>query len=250
MRALIVEDEKIHIETLKNKLSKFRDIEIIGIAEDVEEFEEKVISLKPDIAFLDIILHQENSLDRLKKMINEDRIETPPFVIITTAHDNEQFRKKAQEGYTDAFLNKPIDLEELEKAIHFIKKKMSNHTTSNEYINQLLPQNNRVALRAQAGEFIYIDIDDFLYAKSCGNFSEVYLRNHDGYELVSGNLGWLSSELKEFKYIKRLSRSLIINTKIIFKFVFKNRTVEFYTEAREKLKLTNTEAINLKNSAD
>jgi len=244
--ALIVEDEKIHIETLKNKLKNLPEIEIIGIAENIEQFEEKIISLKPDIAFLDIILHQENSLDKLKRMINDDRIQNPPFVIITTAHDNEQFRKKAQDGYTDAFLNKPIDLDELKKAINFIKKKMNNSTTGKEYNQQLLTH-KKIKLHSQAGEFIYININDFLYAKSSGNFSEVYLKNRDGYELISKNLGWIEVQFQNYSNIIRLSRTLIINKENIFKFVFKNRTVEFQNNPKEKLKLRETEASRLKN---
>lgn len=247
IKALIVEDEKIHVETLKNELKNFHDIEVIGIAEDVDQFEEKIISLKPDLAFLDIILHQENSLDRLNKMINEDKIEKPPFVIITTAYDSDQFRRKAQDGYTDAFLNKPIDFQELKKAINFIKKKIHTHTPPHEYINHMMPTKNKIKLKAQAGEFIYLDINDFLYAKSSGNFSEVYLKNHEGYELVSGNLGWLLGELEAYGKIKRLSRFLIINLENIFRFVFRNRTVEFDTKPITKLKLTDTPAINLRN---
>ena len=242
--ALIVEDEKIHIETLKNKLSNFPDIEIIGIAEDIEQFEEKTISLRPDIAFLDIILRQENSLDRLKKMINDNRIQNPPFVIITTAHDNEQFRKKAQDDYTDAFLNKPINFDELKKAINFVKKKMNNLTTGREYNQQLL-DDKKIKLHSQAGEFIYIDITDFLYAKSSGNFTEVYLKNRDSYELISKNLGWFEDQFINYRDIRRLSRTLVINVDNIFKFVFKNRKVEFCNNT--KLKLGEREASRLKN---
>lgn len=72
---------------------------------------------KPDLVFLDLALHELNGREVLKKLREHDK---KTKVVIITGHTfhSEKEKKKFLSSGADAYLNKPVSLEDLEKIVH------------------------------------------------------------------------------------------------------------------------------------
>ena len=55
IRVMLVDDEELARERLRNLLSAFDDIQIVEEAQDGDEAMEKIASAKPDLVFMDEI---------------------------------------------------------------------------------------------------------------------------------------------------------------------------------------------------
>ena len=76
---IIVDDEKLARDLLKEYLENYPEIELLGEADQGTEAVEKIDKLKPDIVFLDVQMPGMTGFDVL-----ED-IEHEPYVIFVTA---------------------------------------------------------------------------------------------------------------------------------------------------------------------
>jgi two-component system LytT family response regulator len=80
-RAVIVEDEPLARQTLREMLADAEWLEFAGEAGDGLSAVELINTQKPDLVFLDIHLPELSGLDVLKRLVHE------PLVIFTTAYD-------------------------------------------------------------------------------------------------------------------------------------------------------------------
>jgi two-component system, LytTR family, response regulator len=108
-RALIIDDERLARQELKNLLSDFPDIEIVGEAENADEAEKQIDALKPDILFLDIQMPGKNGFD----LIND--LDRSPEIIFVSAYD--EYALRAFEVNALDYLLKPVQPERLKEAL-------------------------------------------------------------------------------------------------------------------------------------
>ena len=90
IRAIIIDDEKLARDIVKNYLKDHKNIELISECGNGFDGIEKINELKPDIIFLDIQMPKLTGFEML------ELIDDPPLVIFTTAFD--QYAIKAFEG--------------------------------------------------------------------------------------------------------------------------------------------------------
>ena len=69
IRVLIVDDSAIVRKIFSEELSKYSDIEVIGVAPDPYVARDKIVSLKPDVVTLDIEMPRMDGLTFLKKLM-------------------------------------------------------------------------------------------------------------------------------------------------------------------------------------
>lgn len=87
-RTLIIDDEPPARERLLKLLKNFPDtFQVVALAEDAIDAQEKIEVLKPDLIFLDIEMPEVSGFELLK------RLEIIPIVIFCTAYD--QYSLKA-----------------------------------------------------------------------------------------------------------------------------------------------------------
>ena len=102
-RVLIVEDNKMFREILKETLIVcFPSIEI-EVAADGKRFLEKIEEQNPDLIFIDIQLPFDNGLNLTKKAKS---LYTDIPVIIITGYDNPDYRDAASQAGADYFFSK------------------------------------------------------------------------------------------------------------------------------------------------
>lgn len=120
MRVVIADDEKYVRLALKDTLQHLTiPIEIVGEAADGREAYEMCLAYRPDILITDICMPEEDGFVLLEK-VRKDFPELP--IIIYSGYDNFSYAQRAIRYRIAEYLLKPIDEEELEKAIRNILK--------------------------------------------------------------------------------------------------------------------------------
>ncbi len=124
IRALIIDDERAARNEIKRLLANYPNFELAGEASNADEAAEKIISLKPDVLFLDIQMPERSGFDLLESL------EHIPLVIFTTAYD--QYAVKAFEVSALDYLLKPIRQERFEKAIAQVRQRLDSADTAGQ----------------------------------------------------------------------------------------------------------------------
>ena len=129
MKALIIEDEKAAVRNLQALLEDLSvSVEIVdvldGIRETINWFE---LHSAPDLVFLDIHLSDGSAFEIF------NHIDIPCPIIFTTAYD--EYALKAFKVNSIDYLLKPIDREDLDKALDKYARLMStnNNTPMPDY---------------------------------------------------------------------------------------------------------------------
>ncbi len=117
IKTIIIEDEKLARDLVKNFVSDFGEIEITGEFEDGFTGLKGINELKPDLIFLDIRMPKLSGFELL------ELLDYTPNIIFTTAYD--EFAIKAFELNAVDYLLKPISRERFAKALEKLSNLLS-----------------------------------------------------------------------------------------------------------------------------
>jgi len=112
MKLLIVEDNESASKQLKDTLSLY--FEKISIAVDGCDAMEKIKEFSPDIIVSDIRMPCLDGIEMIKRVKSKSY---SPIIIITTAFSDSSYLLDALDMKVDAYLIKPIDIQQLMKKI-------------------------------------------------------------------------------------------------------------------------------------
>ncbi|MGO9241366.1 MAG: LytR/AlgR family response regulator transcription factor [Bryobacteraceae bacterium] len=140
-RAFLVDDEPLALRRLEQLLKEDGRVEVLGAASDPERASLEIELLAPDVLFLDIQMPGLTGFDLL------GRLEREPLVIFTTAYD--QYALRAFEHHSVDYLLKPIEREQLERALGKLERVLGGAEPRPE-MRTLLKQIT-TALQAQPG---------------------------------------------------------------------------------------------------
>jgi DNA-binding response OmpR family regulator len=115
MKILIVEDDKFLRLLLERKL-KNENFEVIA-AEDGEEALEKIVTEKPDLILLDIILPKKSGFAVLEEINKDENLKRIPVFIISNLGQPEDIERGKNLGAKEYFVKAGLSLEELIKKI-------------------------------------------------------------------------------------------------------------------------------------
>jgi two-component system LytT family response regulator len=214
LKAIIVDDELKARENLLILLHDFvNGIEVVALCQNISEAIEAIKLHSPEIVFLDIQLQRETGFDLLTKL-KEINFE----VIFTTAHT--EYAIKAFKFSAIDYLLKPIDIEELKKAVSKVEKRVGNTMTSRltELVQNLKfgpAENFKIALPTLEG-LIFVKIDDILYCEASSNYTQIFTL--EGKYLVSKTLKEYDELLSDHNFF-RIHNSYLININSIKKYV-------------------------------
>lgn len=201
-RCIIIDDEPLAIELIKDHVSKFSNLEVIGTCQNAIEGLEMLKSNHVDLMFLDIQMPTLTGIEFLRSLSN------PPKVIFTTA-----YREYALESYeleVVDYLLKPISFDRFFKAINkFLKldapvPKAPPKPTENE------SSSNYIYVNANK-KYHRINYDDILYAESLKD----YVRIHTESTSITTKEKISDFESKLPSCFLRTHRSYIVNTQKI-----------------------------------
>ncbi|MDZ4666268.1 MAG: LytTR family DNA-binding domain-containing protein [bacterium] len=233
MQTLIVDDERLAREGLKNLLKEFPEIQIIAEASNVEEALDIIDKQKPQLVFLDIQMPEKTGFDLL-----EDLIETPA-IIFTTAYD--EFAIKAFEVNALDYLLKPIESPRLGEAIAKAKRQIEE--LKSEKLRIRLGANEKVFLR-DGDKCWYVQLEDIRLIESAGNYAKIHF---DKYQpLIHRTLNSLDERLSDEIFF-RANRQQIINLNFLEKIEpFFNSGFLFYLKDGSKIEVSRRQAVKFK----
>ncbi len=210
LKAILVEDEQISREILRNYIGKYcPNVTLLGEASNIEDAYKLIEKHELDLVFLDVEMPFGNAFDLLEKV--EDRTFETVFV---TAYDH--YAIEALNSHASYYLLKPISIDELIKAVNIV-------TEIKEKENQLqhevlAPKTNsakgKITIPQQDG-FEVLDINDIVFCKADDNYTEIHLGNSK--KLVSKTLKYFEDILKEYSFV-RIHKSYLVNVNSITKY--------------------------------
>jgi two-component system, LytTR family, response regulator len=111
IRTLVVDDEPVARQVLRDELGAFADVEVAGEAANGNDALGEIARLKPDLVFLDLQMPGMGGFDVIRQLPQG----ALPIVVIVTAYDQHAIR--AFEAGALDYLLKPVSRERLEKAL-------------------------------------------------------------------------------------------------------------------------------------
>jgi two-component system LytT family response regulator len=195
-KAIIVDDEKLARSDLKNVLSSFNEIEIIGEANNIITAEELIHKLHPNLIFLDIQLRGETGFDLL------DKINYELDFVFVTAYD--QYAIKAFDVNALDYLLKPVSTERLRQTIN----KLSNKTRENSHNLPRLNYEDVIFLMLN-NKYRFLKIDSIVAITSDADYTFIHTADKTQFITRKTMKEW-ENRLPE-NHFCRIHRETIVN---------------------------------------
>jgi two-component system, LytTR family, response regulator len=214
VRALIIEDEPLALQTLADFAKEFAWLEIIGTASDGLTAVRLIDELKPQLIFLDVQIPEISGLEVLR------RIKYQPFIVFTTAFDD--YAMTAFEFEAIDYLQKPFGLERFRQTVERVERRIK--TISNEMIKPNSEPITRIFVRDKRG-LIPLAVDEIMWLKADDDYTIIYTKA--GKYLVGTNLKDFSAKFNADKFL-RVHRSAVVNLDHIERIEEDNRRLILY----------------------
>jgi two-component system, LytTR family, response regulator len=221
IRTLIVDDEPIARQTLKDYCALESDVEVLGECRYGAEAVKRIAALKPDLVFLDVQMRRVNGLEVIDK-VGRDAM---PLVIFVTAYD--QYAVDAFELNAVDYLLKPFDRERFRAALDRARARLGApggndmrsqvHAAVRQVLGNLsstLPgvSGPKRIVAEKNDRYIFVDPGDVHAVEASRN----YITLHVGAERYLLRCGMQQAEsLLDPTMFLRIHRSVIINTRHI-----------------------------------
>ncbi len=200
MKAILIDDERLARQELKNLLAIHKEVEVIAECADATQAKEKINELKPDIIFCDINMPGKSGLELVEE------ISATVDVVFVTAYDEHAI--KAFELNAFDYLLKPVQPERLAETIKKLSVKESTNKSDN---NTPLTEKDMVFIK-DGDKCWFVRLSDIRLFESEGNYVRVYFDTFR--PLILRSLNSLETRLNEKQFF-RASRKHIINMSYI-----------------------------------
>ena len=214
IRTLIVDDESLARDRLRQLLAKEPEVELVGECSDGREAVAMIQSAKPDLVFLDVQMPELDGFSVLAELEGKPM----PVIVFVTAHD--KFALRAFEVHAVDYLLKPFDRERFQKALGRALEQVKQRDSSTlikrqtALLAELKPAAKapeRIAVKS-GGSILWVNLADVDWIGSADNYAELHVgaKSH----LLRETLSALEARLDPEQFV-RISRSIIVNAKRI-----------------------------------
>lgn len=215
IRVLIVDDEPLARERMRNLLEAHPDVEVIGEAVDGAEAVKAIREQTPELVFLDIQMPEVDAFG----VIKEIGVEEMPSVVFATSYD--AFALRAFEANAVDYLLKPVGNERLDATLQRIRARREDNSAQglrSEFLKWLeehrLPQpqyKERFAVRGGTG-FDVVPSKEILWIEAADNYVRLHTRK--AARLYRSTLAELHAVLDPRQFV-RVHRSAIVNVNAV-----------------------------------
>ncbi len=204
INVIIIDDEKLARDLVRNYLQAFDNIKIIDECTNGFDGIKSITKNNPDLVFLDIQMPKLTGFEML------ELLDEVPNIIFTTAFD--EYALKAFEVNAVDYLLKPFSRERFSNALEKVTDKI-------EYSNAVLPQQNSYKNLAKTDEklnrivvkknnnIVIIPTDSVKYIEAQDDYVKIV--THDGSYLKQNRMKYYEEHLPDS--FVRVHRSYIVN---------------------------------------
>jgi two-component system LytT family response regulator len=209
LRSIVVDDEINCRENLNIFLRDFcPEVSVIGMAGSAEEARQLIVKEQPDVVFLDIAMPVEDGFSLLKSFPDREF-----DVVFTTAH-NEYAVQAFKENAID-YIEKPISIEDLQKAVHKVlnyrETGSHNHEASiQKVLRDSVSFSDKISIPTKGG-FIIAQNKEVIHFEASDNYTTIHLTENRKY-VSTKNIKIFEEHLNPDVFI-RVHKSHIINIK-------------------------------------
>ena len=210
IKTLIVDDEPLGREAVRNFLSRDPEIELAGESTDGAQAVAAIQQQRPDLVFLDVQMPEMDGLDVIANVGPENM----PVTVFVTAHD--KYTLQAFDANALDYLLKPFDAERFHQSLKRAKKQIQTARKGavGEKLLELLQSHrpngkhlDRLVVKS-AGKVVFLTLDEVDWIEAAGN----YLKLHAGSEVhtVRETMNRFEAKLDPDKFM-RIHRGTIVN---------------------------------------
>ncbi len=215
IKAILVDDERHCRETLSIQLEKYcTEVQLLAQCNSAVQGLEAIAQYQPDVVFLDVEMPKMNGFEMLQQFSH-----IPFEVIFTTGYD--AYAIKAIRFSAIDYLLKPIDKDELRKAVGKVRQKTTHNL--NQQLDILLERLGtkqvplqKIALPTLDG-FELVPIENILHCEADSNYTHVVLK-HGKKVLVSRTLKEIEELLDGHAFL-RIHHSYLVNLNEIVRYI-------------------------------
>lgn len=216
MKAVLIDDEKNALEILEWQLQNYcPQVQIAATCNTADKGIAAIHKHRPQLVFLDIEMPIKNGFEVLREFPDASF-----EVIFTTAYN--QFALKAFRFAALDYLLKPVDADDLVKAVQRYERKLV-HNDFKEQMNILMQQYRQPGILPEKISFTtqqaihFIKPGTILYCESDSNYTTVFFI--DGTRLViSKTLKDVEETLTHYHFL-RIHHSFLINLKEVGRYI-------------------------------
>jgi two-component system LytT family response regulator len=209
VRAVIVDDEALGREAVREQLRTCPDFEIVAECGGGEDAVTRIRELAPDVVFLDIQMPGVDGFDVLAELGDQ-----APLAVMVTAYD--QYALRAFEHYAVDYVLKPIDPARFASTINRVRQRLADARPDRgaaglrEMTDSLAGRgalSERLIFKATGG-FLFLEPDELTCVESAGNYLK--LRVGDREYLLRETMGRICTRLDSARFM-RIHRSFLVN---------------------------------------
>lgn len=215
IKAVLIDDEPHALEMLEWQLKQYcPQVQIASLCHSADEGIEAIKKHSPDLVFLDIEMPGKNGFEVIRHFPD------PSFdIIFATAYN--QFALQAFKAAALDYLLKPVDAEDLKKAIDRFEKKQL-HKNLRSQLEQLLKEYkpakapvNKIALPTSDG-IVFADPAEITRAEASSNYAIIHFTNKT--KLVMAKTLKEVEELLHQHHFIRIHQSHLVNIEQIARY--------------------------------
>jgi DNA-binding LytR/AlgR family response regulator len=212
MKTLIVDDEPVARQVLREELNLMSAIEIVGEADGGKEALRKIVDLQPDLVFLDLQMPQIDGFEVVRRLSGT---RLPVIVIVTAFHEH---AIQAFDAGAIDYLLKPVRGERLNKAVERARTLLGKpreiarnlaRIASMKETPETSPTGPRKIVGRIGRDYFLLDLDEILALQAEGEL--VWIVTAQRRFLASQTLRSVESTLAASCF-QRVHRNAIVNT--------------------------------------
>jgi DNA-binding LytR/AlgR family response regulator len=208
IKTLIVDDEPVARQILREELSLMPRVELVGEAEDGPQALRKIADLQPDLVFLDLQMPQMSGFEVVRRLTSAPL----PVIVIVTAFERHAI--EAFEAGAIDYLLKPVRAERLLKAVERARDLFGKPRAIARNLAKIASTNDNTSpgSRKMVGrigrDYFLLDLDEILALQAEGEL--VWIVTAQRRFLASQTLRSIEPTLAAC--FQRIHRNAIVNT--------------------------------------
>ena len=202
MKVLIVDDEPVARQVLREELETLPEVVIIGEAENGKQALQQIAALQPDLVLLDLQMPVMGGFEVVRKLGGGHL----PAVVIVTAFD--QHAIEAFEAGAVDYLLKPVGEERLRQAVERARVLCANPPEVARAVARIISVETRKIVGRNGEEYVLLDPDEILAFQAEGEL--VWIVTAKQRFLATQTLRATEHHLREQPF-RRVHRNAIVN---------------------------------------